>query len=288
MIRVLVTLFLLLTPLVHAQEAWNPLWGVYMPPLKGPAPPGCSIELEGALINYLSYSAGSWGEIETDVEEIRLMAGLYQSSEWGQFGLHLPFRLYYGGFLDYVLNPYHAWLGLPTSPPGPPRSVIVVRDASDRTRQTDRPQFGIGDPVLSWSLGGPGGFWGSASLVFPLGDPARFMGSGGWRTALAVGFQDSSWGVALQSVIPLSYQPIFEGLGYRPTIGAWLWSHLPWELPGRLELQASTSPIQLGGSFARTLVTLRYTVGGFSIAEDLTPALPDLVVGYGGRFGCPW
>ena len=85
----------------------------------------------------------------------------------------------YGGFLDHVLNPYHAWLGLPTSPPGPPRSVIVVRDAADRTRQINRPQFGVGDPVLSWSLSGLEGFWGSASLAFPLGDPARFMGSGG-------------------------------------------------------------------------------------------------------------
>jgi hypothetical protein len=280
-------LLLWLVPLAQAQEGWNPLWGVYLPPLRVSAPAGCTLELEGTISNHLSYSAGTWGEIETDVEEIRLVAGLYRSSEWGQFGLHLPFRLYYGGFLDYLLNPYHAWLGLPTSPAGMPRSLIAVSDPSGGIRQVNRPQFGLGDPVLSWSLGVEG-LWGSASLALPLGDPGRFMGAGGWRAAVVLGLQEPHWGTALQLVVPLGPQPIFSGLGARPTLGAWLWSRLPWGLPGRLELQGSTSPIVVGGRFAATLIILRYTLGGFSIAEDLTPALPDVVLGYRGWWECPW
>jgi hypothetical protein len=269
-----------------AQEGWNPLWGVYLLPIKVPAPRGCTVELEGSILNYLSYAKGDWGEIENDAEELRISAGVYASTEWGQFGIGVPLRLYWGGFLDYALNPYHAWLGLPTSPAGPPRTIIAVTDAADNSRRIISPQLGLGDPVLSWSLGGPEGWWGRASLGVPLGDPGRFMGSGGWRGSLTVGLQQPDWGGALHTLVPFGSQALFAGLGQQPTLGAWLWSRLPWELPGRLELQASTSPVALGGSFARTLVALRYVWGGFSLAEDITPALPDVVIGYAGWFGC--
>lgn len=270
------------------REIWNPISGSYLPPV-GERPLGrsCQIRLGVAIANYLSLSAGDWGEIGIDLEELRLTPGFYQGTPGGEFGVQVPLRLYYGGLLDYILNPIHQALEQPYSP-SPPRTLLYLRDAAGNQRGIDSPAAGVGDPVLSWGSLASDGVWGRLSLALPLGDPNRFLGSGGFRFAMSMGWENDFWGLTGQLVVPLQPQPVFGDFGTRPSVGARVWSRLPWELPGRLELQLSTSPMAVGGKFASPTVAIRYIWDGFSFGEDLTPALPDVVFAAEPRWACPW
>ena len=286
--RVFVVLVLMLAGSGLAQrEIWNPISGSYLPPVGEKPVSSCQIRLGAALSNYLSLDSGSWGEIGIDLEELRLTPGLYKGTPWGEFGVQVPLKLYYGGFLDYALNVIHSALNQPTSPL-PPRTLLYLRDAAGDQRGIYTSAAGFGDPVLSWGGLASDGVWGRISLALPLGDPNRFLGSSGFRFAIGMGWENDFWGFTGQLVVPLGQQPVFGDFGTRPSVGARVWSRLPWSLPGKLELQASTSPMVVGGRFASTTIALRYVWNEFFFSEDLTSALPDVVFAAEPGWPCPW
>jgi hypothetical protein len=286
--RILLTLVLACGWAGAQREIWNPISAPYLPPLgEKPLEHACQLRLGAALANYLTYDSGDWGEIGADLEELRLTPGLYQGTPWGEFGVQVPFMLYYGGVLDSILNPIHQALGQPHSP-SPPRTLLYLRDEAGNQRGIDSPAMGIGDPVLIWGRLASDGVWGRLSLALPLGDPGRFLGSGGFRFALSLGWESEFWGLTGQLVVPFGQQPVFRSFGTRPSVGGRFWTGLPWGLPGRLELQASTSPMVVGGHFASTTVALRYVWDGFSFSEDLTAGLPDVVFAAERGWPCPW
>lgn len=269
-------------------EVWNPITGVYVPPVgRLPVSQSCQIALETALANHLSYDSGPWGEIAVDLEELRLTPGIYAPTAWGELSFQLPVRLYYGGFLDYLLNPTHEALHLPVSPL-PPQTYLSMRRQGQPAREITAPVLGLGDPVLGWGFTGPEKSWGRVLLALPLGDSSRYLGSGGFRAAVVVGWEEEAWGLSGQLAIPFGPQPVFGDFGTRPSLGLRGWTRLPWELPGRLELQATTSPLQVGGDFAAVVVALRYVLDKFSFSEDGTPAVPDVALTWKEQWGCPW
>lgn len=286
--RILLTLVLACGWTWAQREIWNPISTPYLPPLGGkPLEHTCQVRLGVALANYLTYDSGDWGEIGADLEVLRLTPALYAGTPWGEFGGQVPLVLYYGGFLDYLLNPLHAALGQPTSPM-PPRTLLYARDMSGSQRGIEAPTAGLGDPVISWGAVASDGMWGRVSLALPLGDPGHFLGSGGFHFAMSMGWESDFWGLTGQLVIPFGQQPAFGSFGTRPSVGGRFWTGLPWGLPGRLELQASTSPMVVGGHFASTTLALRYVWDGFSFSEDLTAGLPDVVLAAEGHWPCPW
>lgn len=273
---------------VRAQnEVWNPISGVYLPPAGHSPISKCRILLETALANHLSYDSGAWGEIAVDLEEIRLTPQMYTPTPWGELSAQVPIRLYYGGFLDYLLNPIHEALRMPMSPL-PPQTYLSMRRQGQPPHEITAPVFGVGDLVLGWAVTGPGKSWGRLSLALPLGDSSRYLGSGGFRLAVVVGWDEETWGLLGQIALPFGPQPLFGDFGTRPSLGLRGWTGLPWDLPGRLELQATTSPLQIGGEFAAVIVALRYVPGKFSFSEDVTPALPDVALTWQEEWGCPW
>jgi hypothetical protein len=277
----------LVSPAQAQNEVWNPISGVYLPPVGRPPLSSCQIALETAIANHLSYDSGAWGEIAVDLEEIRLTPQIYAPTPWGELSVQVPLRLYYGGFLDYLLNPIHEMLRLPVSPL-PPQTYLSMRRQGQPPREITAPVFGLGDLVLGWAFTGPEKSWGRVSLAIPLGDSSRYLGSGGFRAAVVVGWDEETWGLLGQLAIPFGPQPVFGDFGTRPSLGLRGWTRLPWDLPGRLELQATTSPLQVGGEFAAVIVALRYVLDKFSFGEDVTPAVPDVALTWKKQWGCWW
>jgi hypothetical protein len=278
--------------LAQSRAVYPALYDPYMIPSERVPASGCGVLAGFRIVNYLNYAEGPWGNINTDLEIWQWRIGASAETSLGEWSIEVPFEVSFGGILDTVLNPYHDLLGLPSSPT-PPLSEIVINLNGQPSRGVTTPSFGFRDPILSWGMRFDDGFWARVSTAIPIGDWKNFHGAGGLRIALAGGLERDWFGVSATLTVPLTYIPIFEGLGNVPTIGATGWIVMPWNLPGRLELQLGSSPVTLGERFTNFTVALRIvvvsSVGAFSFNEDLTAPLPDVVFSWDSRFdfACP-
>lgn len=279
--RGVLTLFLALG--AWAQGLYSPYAGAYLLPLRTlPGAEGAWAAFRGYLANHLSYAQGDWGEMGFDLEEARLEVGLgLRRGSW-QAGVYLPFSLYYGGFLDYLLDPFHKALALPYN--REQGQVLLFARRGEEGRRWQGPVFGPRDPYLRLD-----GFLGPvrafAALAFPLGDPGRFLGSGGWRVLLGGGWTWEEGEAWLGATLPLGRQAGLEPFGEGPSLSALL----RWEGPLKplaVEAEGFWGPRWEAGPFAYGLA-LRLRYGAFSFAEDLWGKLPDVVLSWEGVFPLP-
>ncbi len=274
------------------QNSWDAIFDPYMLPYgTRPIASGCAVDADFRIVNYLSYESGDWGEINTDIERWQLTAKFKAATPYGEFSILVPFQILWAGILDTPLNFIHGILGVGQSPV-PALSEIRISLAGQPSRGIFAPVAGFGDPILSWGANWDYGIWTRASLAIPLADATNFLGGGAWRIGLTVGY-DAAWGgIAIHAIIPLSSAPQLAGLGLRASIGARVWTRLPWNLPGKLEMVLQTSPVAIGGKFANLMWTFHIIIGEFgntqfSFVEDITATLPDVVLGVNSSFVVP-
>jgi hypothetical protein len=273
--------------LAQSRAVHPALYDPYMIPNERIPALGCGMLTGFRIVNYLNYAEGSWGNINTDLEVWQWRIGATADTPLGEWSIEVPFEVSFGGILDTVLNPYHQLLGLPLSPT-PSLSQIAINLNGQPGRGTNTSSFGFRDPILSWGMRFTDGFWTRVSTAIPIGDWKNFHGAGGLRVALTGGLERDWFGVSATLTVPLTYIPIFEGLGNVPTIGATGWIVMPWNWPGRIEMQFGSSPVTLGERFTNFTVALRIVIvssaGVFSFNEDLTAPLPDVVLSWDSRF----
>jgi hypothetical protein len=269
------------------RETWGAIWDAYFLPLGTTPTNSCAIDASFRIANYLSYNEGTWGRINTDLEVWTLRLGIAHTSPIGEWSASVPFSLAWAGLLDPALNAFHRLLGVGVSPE-PPLSEIRYELSGGAARIVSGTRFGIGDLVLGWAYHLEP-FWLRLSLGLPLGDSSRFFGAGGFRLQLSGGLEQDRYGALLALLVPLGGVALLEPFGARISLQARAWWQ-PFELPVRLELHLSTSPVQLGGQFADTMLALRIIwqtgIGSLTFGEDITPTLPDLVLSWEQRFGC--
>lgn len=257
-----------------AQEVFAPLPGSFFLPLgHPPGPEGCGVRWSLALANHLTYASGPWGEMGFDLEELRAEVGLSYRQGPVEASLGWPFSLYYGGFLDYVLDPLHTALGLPKNEVQ--GQVLLLARRGDEVRRWEGATWGSRDPYLRLDLYlGEGRLFGG--LALPLGSPERFLGSGGFRALLGGGWRWEGGEVLSGVVWPLGGQPGLAPFPYGPAVSALLRVE-GLGVPGLgLEVQGFWGPLQDAGPFTQGLA-LRFRYGGLAFAEDLTRGLPDVV-----------
>lgn len=267
-----------------AQEVFPPLPGNFLIPLSQPEEYlGCRLHLGLALANHLSYASGPWGELGFDLEEIRTELGIgLREGGWG-LGLFFPFSLYYGGFMDYFLDPLHGTLGLPKNLVQ--GQVLLFARREDKERRWEGPVWGPRDPYLRLDLN-----WGQikaiGALAFPLGSVERFMGSGGIRLLLGAGWEGKGVKVLSGVLWPLGPQPGLEPFMYGPA----LMGLLRWEAFGggslALEVHGFMGPFWEAGPFSHGLI-LKLSYGELSFAEDGSRGLPDVVFSWRTSASCP-
>jgi hypothetical protein len=273
----------------QGRDTWAAPWDAYFLPLGStPTTGSCAINTSFHIANYLSYHTGTWGSINTDLEVWTLRLGVSTSSSIGEFSAAIPLHLAWGGILDPVLNVVHKWLGVGFSPE-PALSEIRYDLASGESKIVNGTRFGIGDASVSWAYNFEP-IWVRTTLGIPTGDASRYFGSGGWRIQLALGLEQKLFGVQIGVLVPLGIQTAIEVFKPQTSLQMRVWWQLPYNLPILLELHASTSPVQIGGQFAATVIAIRFvwqtSLGQFSFSEDLMPTLPDVVFAWDGRFGC--
>ncbi|WP_038040998.1 hypothetical protein [Thermus tengchongensis] len=219
---------LLLLGSALAQEVFAPLPGTFFLPLDHPpGPEGCVVRWGLALANHLTYASGPWGEVGFDLEELRLELGLgHRRGAW-EVSLGWPLSLYYGGFLDYLLDPLHTALGLPKNEVQ--GQVLLFARRGGEERRWEGATWGVRDPYLRLDLYlGEGRLFGG--LALPLGSPQRFLGSGGFRVLLGAGWRweggrcwegcSGPWGTSLAWRLSPTAQRLrpscgWRGLGFR-------------------------------------------------------------------------
>lgn len=267
-----------------AQEVFSPLPGNFLVPLSPPEEYlGCRLHLRLALANHLSYASGSWGELGFDLEEIRAELGIGLREEaWG-LGLFFPLSLYYGGVMDYVLDPLHQVLGLPRNLVQ--GQVLLFARKGGEERRWEGSVWGPRDPYLRLDLN-LGQTKAIGAVAFPLGSVERFLGSGGTRILLGGGWEEKTirvWGGVLW---PLGPQPGLEPFSYGPA----LMGALRWEILGvgplALEVHGFVGPLREAGPFAQGLI-LKFSYGQLSFAEDGSRGLPDVVFSWRVSAPCP-
>ncbi|WP_243028022.1 hypothetical protein [Thermus albus] len=276
---------LLLGGMGVGQDVTSPIADTYLLPLGRPASPGlkgCAWHLGVSLANQLSYAHGPWGEMGFDLEEIRVTPGLSWNQGPWSLGFYWPFSLYYGGVLDYLLDPLHQALGLPKNEVQ--GQVLLFARRGDTERRWEGPVFGPRDAHIRMDLSlGGGGLY--AALALPLGGVAQFMGSGGYRVLTGVAWGWSGGEARLGAVWPLGPQPGLEPFPYGP---AWmgLVRLRPWEGPLGLEVLGFLGPLRDAGPYSLG-VALRVSYGNWAFAEDGTRGMPDVVLSWRHGGGCP-
>ncbi len=283
-------LFFVLLSSAKAQgrDAWAAPWDAYFLPLgTAPMAGSCRLETSFRIANYLSYDQGSWGSLNTDLEVWTVRLGVRFSSPIGEFSAAVPLHLAWGGILDPALNTLHRWLNVGVSPE-PPLSEIRYSLASGEARVVRGTRFGVGDALLSWAYRLEP-VWLRLSLGIPTGDAAQFFGSGGWRLQFSAGLERRLYGVQLGFLIPLGQQSAIEVFKPQVSMQLKIWWQIP-VVPVLLELHASTSPVQIGGQFAATVIAVRFIwqtqIGQLAFVEDISPTLPDVVLAWDGQLGC--
>lgn len=268
-------------------QVWTPLWGLYqLPSGQTPLTQGCQAQLALSQTNHLSYAGGSWGMVATDLEETRLEATFRQATPLGEFSVYLPFKVYWGGFLDPFLDGVHQVLGLPHN------------TETGATRLWYQPQggeqvglwgyaTGLGDAALTWGLPLSQQVWLRAHLGVPLGTAASLTGGGGWRGGLELGGQQGDWSGSVMTLLPFGTSEAYNHLGLT-TQPNWL-ARLRWDrvdqflgIPGLLtSLQAEliTSPLRMAGEYGGWAGEIQLLFGGgwLVFREDLGPPSPDVV-----------
>ena len=229
-----------------------------------------------SISNELSVSSGDWGTIVIDTEGTKISVLTQAKTDIGDFGVQVPFRVYYGGFLDTLLNPIHQVLNQPYSVV-PNKNFIYLGRADFSIISIDSSIFGLGDPTISWVVNGIGNFRLGTSLSLPVGKHEKLMGTGGLRLAIFFEYAESDMlDITSQIVIPLEKQKAYENLEQK----AWglmikLWLGLP-DRSGGIAINLATSPIGLGGSFSETSIALSYELNNFTFSEDLSANHPDV------------
>jgi hypothetical protein len=269
------------------RQTWSAIWDAYFLPLGSPPTSTCVIDASFRIANYLSYNEGTWGRINTDLEVWTVRLGIAHNSPIGEWSASVPFSLAWAGILDPPLNAFHRLLGVGVSPE-PPLSEIRYELTDGAAKIVSGTRFGIGDLSLGWAYDFQP-LWVRLHLGVPLGDSSRFFGAGGWRLQLSGGLEQDRYGARLAVLVPLGGVALLEPFGALVSLQALAWWQ-PFELPVRLELHLTSSPVQLGGQFAATQLALRViwqtSAGSFTFGEDITPTLPDLVLSWEQRFGC--
>lgn len=268
-----------------AQEVAMPLPGNFLLPLQGPrefSPEGCRWHLGISLANHLSYAQGPWGEMGFDLEEIRLEPGVGYRVGPVEVSLYWPLSLYYGGFLDYVLDPLHQALGLPQNQVQ--GQVLLFARKGGIERRWEGPTLGLRDPYGRLDL-----YLGKGRLFLALGLPAgsvgRFMGAGGIRALVGAGWAWEEGEVRLGGIFPLGPQLGLEPFTYGPAVMAALRIQIP-ELPLALEAQGFWGPLRDAGEFSHGL-TLRILYGPWGFSEDGSSGMPDVVFSWRESGLCP-
>lgn len=276
---------LLLLGSALAQEVFAPLPGSFFLPLDHPpGPEGCVVRWGLALANHLTYASGPWGEVGFDLEELRLELGLgHRRGAW-EATLGWPLSLYYGGFLDYLLDPLHTALGLPKNEVQ--GQVLLFARRGGEERRWEGATWGVRDPYLRLDLYlGEGRLFGG--LALPLGSPQRFLGSGGFRVLLGAGWRWEGGEVLGGVFWPLGDQLGLAPFPYGPAASALLRLEGV-GVPGLgLEVQGFWGPLREAGPFAQGFA-LRFRYGGLSFAEDLSRGLPDVVFAWRSVGSCPF
>jgi hypothetical protein len=269
------------------RETWGALWDGYYLPLGNTPTSGCALDASFRIANYLSYNEGAWGRINTDLEVWTVRLGIAQTSPIGEWSASVPLSLAWGGLLDPPLNAFHRLLGVGTSPE-PPLSEIRYELLSGEAKTVSGTRFGIGDLALAWAYSLEP-FWVRLTLGVPLGDSSRFFGAGGWRVQVSAGLEQARYGALVALLVPLGQVALLEPFGALVSFQARAWWQ-PFELPVRAELHLTTSPVQVGGQFAATVLAIRVvwqtSAGTWTFGEDITPTLPDVVLSWEQRFGC--
>ncbi|WP_279627891.1 hypothetical protein [Thermus tenuipuniceus] len=235
-----------------------------------------------ALANHLTYASGPWGEVGFDLEELRAELGLSYRQGPLEASLGWPFSLYYGGFLDYLLDPLHAALGLPRNKVQ--GQVLLFARRGEEEHRWEGATWGPRDPYLRLDLYlGEGRLFGG--LALPLGSPQRFLGSGGFRVQLGAGWRWEGGEVLGGVVWPLGDQPGLAPFPYGPAASALLRLEGV-GVPGLgLEVQGFWGPLRDAGPFTQGFA-LRFRYGGWAFAEDLSQGLPDVVFSWGRVTSC--
>ncbi len=285
---ILVLFFVFPCASAQSREAWAAPWDAYFLPLgTAPLSSGCAIEPSFRMVNYLSYNTGAWGEINTDVEIWTLRLGVRYATEIGEFSVSIPVHLAWGGILDVPLNAFHRLIGVGSSPE-PALSEIRYFLATGERKTVSGTRFGIGDAMVSWAYNLEP-FWTRLTVGIPTGDASQFFGAGGWRVQISAGIEQRLFGIGLGVLVPLGKIEALEVFKPQISLQIRAWWQIP-SVPVQLELHATTSPVQIGGQFAATVIAIRFVwqtnAGQFSFSEDFMPTLPDVVLAWDGRFTC--
>ena len=295
---------LLCTGIAFAQrpEVWTPLVGLYqIPSGTMPINQGCQLALSLSEINHLSYYEGDWGRINSDLEETRLEFQAKAKTEIGEFSLYLPLKLYWGGFLDPVLDVYHRamnrLLGTDVDSNTVDRATDLWTDLAKNGNRLGltQPALGLGDLILGYGLSLDPNTWLRFNLAVPVGRSEVLTGAGGWRSGVELGGTWGEWAGSVLFSVPLGEQSAYQrvGLKAQPNVGLKLrWEGLrgllgSWFPVSGLQLNVLTSPIAIAGPYGSTFVSLHFLFSPGIFSEDLTSALPDVVLGYTSTFSDP-
>lgn len=281
--------------LAQRPEVWTPLVGLYqIPSGSAPIQAGCQLNLSLSEINHLSYYEGDWGRINSDLEETRFELSAKAATPYGEFSLYLPLKLYWGGFLDPVLDFYHrsinGILGTDMDSNTTDRATDLWTDLSKSGNRLgiSQPALGLGDLMLGYGLSLDANTWLRLSLGVPVGRAEVLTGAGGWRSGVELGGSYGEWSGSVLLSVPLGEQAAYQrvGLSARPNIGLKLrWEGVHGLLGGwfpvsGLQLNVLTSPIAIAGPYGSTFISLHFLFSPAIFSEDLTSALPDVVLGY--------
>jgi hypothetical protein len=284
-----------------AQDS-NPVFNNFVIPY-GPTAPlarGCQIELDVSEANNLYADSGPWGKIIMNFEETRFEVSLRHAISTPlddvvklEAGGTVPLHAIWGGFLDGFLDAYHTILGVNKNPVGQQFRVrLETQFGGSAKKLLDHDVYGFGDPLL-WLGASRDQLFGKLVVKLPLGNAQDFLGAGFVIVGGTVGWTERTWGVTGVFSVPLSDKSVLEGVTILPSAGVVVWFKPDYDgVPDIMrgltsKVSATTSPLSTGGVFATIAVSLRFELGGFTFAEDLTRGLPDVVFGGHLELPCP-
>lgn len=292
--------FLAAAGLAWAQppELWTPLTGLaQMPSGSSPLTVGCRIGLAAAHANHLTYQQGPWGALNADLEETRLELRATAATPAGEFGLYLPIKAYWGGFLDPFLDGVHTLLNLPTNIVPFDTQVWYQKPGQNPVGVT-APVLGLGDAVFSFGRNFDPHWWGRALLSVPTGTPFLLTGGGGFRAGLEVGGQLGDWSGSLMLSAPLSSSQAYSYLGLESIANVMLklrWDGVQsllgaWSPLTGLQVSVLSAPFSAQGVPGEWVGEIHMVLNQFTFREDLSAPAPDVVLGYWQHWGfadCP-